>query len=35
VARVLDSLQDSEQNLERMRARIRAGRERRNPTKDW
>ncbi len=35
VARVLDSLQESEENLERYRARARARRENRQPTKDW
>jgi Ca-activated chloride channel family protein len=35
VARALDALQDSEENLERHRARIRAARERRRPEKDW
>lgn len=35
VARVLDALQDSEDNLERHRARARGMRENRRPTKDW
>jgi Ca-activated chloride channel homolog len=35
VARVLDALQASEENLERYRARARALRENRAPTKDW
>ena len=35
VARVLDSLQNGEDNLERQRARMRAMRENRAPTKDW
>ena len=35
VARVLDSLQESEENLERHRAHARARRENRRPTKDW
>lgn len=35
VARVLDSLQDGEENLERMRARVRAMRENRRPAQDW
>ena len=35
VARVLDSLQESEENLERHRARARAQRERRQVEKDW
>jgi Ca-activated chloride channel family protein len=35
VARVLDSLQESEENLERFRARARGRRENRQPTKDW
>jgi hypothetical protein len=35
VDRALDALQDSEQNLERMRAINRAARERRKPEKDW
>jgi Ca-activated chloride channel family protein len=35
VDRALDALQDSEQNLERMRAMNRAARERRKPEKDW
>jgi Ca-activated chloride channel family protein len=34
-ARVLDALDDGEQNLERYRARMRALRENRRPTKDW
>jgi Ca-activated chloride channel family protein len=33
--RVLDALQDSEENLERARARARGQRERRRPTQDW
>lgn len=33
--RALDALQQGEENLERMRARQRAGRERRAPSKDW
>jgi len=33
--RALDALQQGEENLERLRARQRAGRERRQPTKDW
>jgi hypothetical protein len=35
VERVLDALQESEENLERYRARARARRERRQPTMDW
>jgi hypothetical protein len=35
VDRALDALQDSEENLERMRALNRAARERRKPEKDW
>lgn len=35
VDRALDALQDSEQNLERLRAMNRAARERRKPEKDW
>jgi hypothetical protein len=35
VERALDSLQDSEENLERLRAMNRAARERRKPEKDW
>jgi hypothetical protein len=35
VARVLDALQNSEENLERYRARARARQENRQPTKDW
>ena len=35
VARVLDALQNSEESLERLRARSRARRENRRPTKDW
>ncbi len=35
VAKALDALQDSEDNLERLRARQRAERERRLPEKDW
>lgn len=35
VARVLDSLEDGEENLERMRARVRAMRENRRPQQDW
>jgi Ca-activated chloride channel family protein len=33
--RILDSLEDGEENLERLRARSRANREHRVPTKDW
>ncbi|MCA9616152.1 MAG: hypothetical protein KC586_25525, partial [Myxococcales bacterium] len=35
VERVLDALQDDEQSLERVRARARAARERRQPSRDW
>lgn len=35
VSYALDALQDSEENLERMKARIRAQQERRAPEKDW
>ena len=35
VDRALDALQDGEENLERLRARQRAARERRKPGKDW
>lgn len=35
VERALDALEDSEQNLERMKAMNRAARERRKPEKDW
>jgi Mg-chelatase subunit ChlI len=35
VAQALDSLQDGEQNLERLRAMQRAASERRSPEKDW
>jgi len=35
VERVLDALQDSEESLQRHRARARGRRERREPTKDW
>ncbi|MFN9811925.1 MAG: hypothetical protein ACK6CU_20080 [Deltaproteobacteria bacterium] len=33
--RVLDALQEGEENLERARARARGQRERRRPTQDW
>ncbi len=33
--RLLDALQDDEESLERQRARARAARERRRPTRDW
>jgi hypothetical protein len=33
--RILDSLEDGAENLQRLRARSRAMRERRVPTKDW
>lgn len=35
VAHALDALQDSEQNLERVKAQLRARREQRRPEKDW
>lgn len=35
VSHALDALQDSEENLERMKARMRAQQERRAPEKDW
>jgi Ca-activated chloride channel family protein len=35
VSHALDALQDSEENLERLKARIRAQQERRMPEKDW
>lgn len=35
ISHALDALQDSEENLERLKARIRAQQERRAPEKDW
>ena len=35
VTQALDALQDSEENLERVKARMRSQRERRTPEKDW
>jgi hypothetical protein len=35
VEQALDALQNGEENLERMKARQRARRERRTPEKDW
>jgi Ca-activated chloride channel homolog len=35
VTQALDALQNSEENLERYKARVRAARERRTPEKDW